>query len=152
MRRQQLAAAIEDGSDRADALQRAVEGLESNIGGIRAEAEALAATGPGLVLMGLVLLVCIKIAQSLVANWALEQRFSEWSSDRSIRSGLPVQHIALSAIFMVLIVSTAMLHYSFPGRFEMLSTFPTDPDIRLTGVTWVEDFIAWWRAQHRAVL
>jgi glycine betaine/proline transport system permease protein len=43
LRRQQLATAIETGSDRADALRRAVEGLEANIDGIRAEAEALAA-------------------------------------------------------------------------------------------------------------
>ncbi len=143
LRRQQLAAATEAGSDRADALQRTVDALEANIGGIRAEAEALAATGPSIVLTGLILLLCVKAIQAVTANWALEQRFSDWSSDRSIRSGLPPQHIALSAIFMVLIVTTAMVHYSFPGRFSLLSTFPTDPNIRLTGVAWVEDFIAW---------
>jgi len=143
LRRQQLAAAIENDTDRVDALQRTVDALEANIGGIRAEAEALAATGPSIVLTGLVLLLCAKAAQAITANWALEQRFSEWSSDHSIRSGMPVQHIALSAVFMVLIVATAMVHYSFPGRFSLLSTFPTDPDIRLTGVAWVEDFIAW---------
>ena len=143
LRRRQLAAAIESGSDRVDALQRTVDALEANIGGIRAEAEALAATGPTIVLTGVVLLICAKAVQAITANWALEQRFSEWSSDRSIRFGLPVQHIALSAVFMVLIVSTTMVHYSFPGQFSLLNTFPTDPDIRLTGVAWVEDFIAW---------
>ena len=45
LRRQQLAAAIEAGSDKADAYQRAVDSLEANIGGIRAEAEALAEQG-----------------------------------------------------------------------------------------------------------
>ena len=143
LRRRQLAAAIESGSDRVDALQRTVDALEANIGGIRAEAEALAATGPTIVLTGVVLLIFAKAVQAVTANWALEQRFSEWSSDRSIRFGLPVQHIALSAVFMVLIVSTTMVHYSFPGQFSLLNTFPTDPDIRLTGVAWVEDFIAW---------
>lgn len=143
LRRRQLAAAIESGSDRVDALQRTVDALEANIGGIRAEAEALAATGPTIVLTGVILLIFAKAVQAVTANWALEQRFSEWSSDRSIRFGLPVQHIALSAVFMVLIVSTTMVHYSFPGQFSLLNTFPTDPDIRLTGVAWVEDFIAW---------
>jgi len=56
---------------------------------------------------------------------------------------MPVTHVVFSAIFMVLIVSAAMLHYSFPGRFDLLSNFPTDPDIRLTGIQWVEDLIAW---------
>ncbi|WP_424969754.1 ABC transporter permease [Dinoroseobacter sp. S76] len=143
LRRQQLAAAIESGSDRVDAFRRTVESLEANIGGIRAEAEAMAAEGPSIALTGLVILIVAKVAQSLIANTALEARFSEWLSDRSVRSGLPVQHIVLSAIFMALIVATAMVHYSFPGRFNILSTFPTDPDIRLTGIAWVEDFIAW---------
>lgn len=143
LRRQQLAAAIESKSDRVDAFRRTVESLEANIGGIRDEAEALAAQGPTIVLTGIVILILAKAAQATVANWALEARFSEWMSDRSIRSGLPVSHIVFSAIFMILIVATAMLHYSFPGRYSLLSAFPTDPDIRLTSITWVEDFIAW---------
>ncbi|SLN69875.1 Glycine betaine/L-proline transport system permease protein ProW [Roseovarius albus] len=142
LRRQQLEAAIESNSDKVDVYQRTVDSLEANIGGIRAEAEALAAEGPSIVLWGLVLLLVIKTIQSVVANWALETRFSEWLSDRSIRSAMPVSEIVFSAIFMALIVTAAMMHYSFPGRFSLLSHFPTDPNIRLTGITWVEDFIA----------
>ena len=142
LRRQQLAAAIESGSDRVDAFQRAVDGLEANIGGIRAEAEALAQQGPSIVLMGLVILILAKLVQAVTANWALEARFSEWLSDRTIRHGLPLDQIIFSAVFMVMIVAVAMLHYSFPGRYSVLSEFPTDPDIRRTGIAWVEDFIA----------
>lgn len=142
LRRQQLAAAIESGSDRVDAFQRAVDGLEANIGGIRAEAEALAEQGPTIALTGLVILILVKLVQAVTANWALEARFSEWLSDRTVRSGLPVDQIVFSAIFMVLIVAVAMVHYSFPGRFSLLNAFPTDPDIRLTSIAWVEDFIA----------
>jgi glycine betaine/proline transport system permease protein len=46
LRRQQLSAAIENGSDRVDAFRRAVESLEANIGGFRADADAMAAEGP----------------------------------------------------------------------------------------------------------
>ena len=151
LRRQQLAAAIESGSDRVEAFQRAVDSLEANIGGIRAEAVALAEQGIWIALGGLVLLIVAKLAQSLVANWALENRFSEWLSDPSIRSGMPVPHITFSAIFCVLIILTAMVHYSFPGRFSLLSAFPTDPNIRLTGISWVENFIAWCVANSEAL-
>lgn len=150
LRRQQLAAAIENGSDRVDAFQRAVDGLEANIGGIRAEAEALAEQGPSIALTGLAILIGIKIVQAVIANWALEARFSEWLSDRTIRSGLPVEQIVFSAVFMGLIVLVAMVHYSFPGRFSLLSEFPTDPDIRLTGIAWVENFIAFCVANSEA--
>jgi len=143
LRRQQLAAAIENNSDKIDVYQRTVDSLEENIGGIRAEAEAMAAEGPYIVLTGLIILIIVKLVQSQVANWALEARFSEWLSDRSIRSAMPVSQIVFSAVFMALIVAAAMMHYSFPGRFSLLSHFPTDPNIRLTSITWVEDFIAW---------
>lgn len=143
LRRQQLAAAIEEGSDRVDAFQRAIEGLEANIGGIRDEAAALAAQGPSIALTGLVILLLAKAAQAAVANWALEGRFSDWLSNRSIRSGMPVSQIVFSAIFMGLVVLAAMLHYSFPGRYDLLTNFPTNPDIRLTSIDWVERFFDW---------
>jgi glycine betaine/proline transport system permease protein len=143
LRRQQLAAAIESNSDKIDVYQRTVDSLEANIGGIRAEAEALAATGPTIALTGLAILLAAKIAQTLVANTGLEARFSDWLSDRTIRSGMPVSHIVLSAVFMALIAAAAMAHYSFPGRFTLLTDFPTDPDIRLVSIDGVEDFFNW---------
>ena len=143
LRRQQLAAAIESGSDRVDAFRRAVDGLESNIDGMRDEAVAMAAQGPQIALIGLIILIVAKAAQATVANWALEARFSDWVSDRTIRSAMPIPHIILSAIFMSLIVIAAMFHYSFPGRFEILSNFPTNPDIRLTSIDRVEGFFNW---------
>lgn len=143
LRKRQLEAAIESNSDKIDVYKRTVESLEANIGGIRAEAEALADQGIWIALAGIIVLLLTKVAQALTANWALEARFSEWLSDRSIRSGVPVGNFAFSAIFMILIVCTAMVHYSFPGRFDLLANFPTDPDIRLTGIQWVEDLIAW---------
>ena len=143
LRRQQLASAIETGSDKIDVYTRTVKSLEDAIGGIREEAIILSEQGPWIVLSGLTILLIVKVIQATVANWALEARFSEWLSDRTIRSGLPVAHIAFSAIFMILIACTAMVHYSFPGRFDLLSHFPTNPNIRLTGIAWVEDLIAW---------
>ena len=143
LRRKQLAAAIENDSDKVDVYRRTVDSLEANIGGIRAEAEALAATGPTIVLTGVAILVLAKLAQAVVANWALEARFTEWLSDRTVRSGMPMAQIGFSAVFMVLIVVAAMLHYSFPGRFDLLDAFPTDPEIRLTSIDWVEAFFNW---------
>ncbi|MBC6407802.1 MAG: ABC transporter permease subunit [Rhodobacteraceae bacterium] len=143
LRRQQLAAAIESGSDRVDAFQRAADGLEASIDGFRAEAEALAAQGPSIALTGLVILAIAKIAQAVMANWALEARFSEWLSDRTIHHGMPVQQIVFGAAFMILIVAVAMIHYSFPDRFAILSDFPTNPNIRLIGIDGVETFFNW---------
>lgn len=142
LRRQQLAAAIETGSVKIDVYRRTVDALEDAIGGIRDEAIVLSEQGIWIALTGLIILVIVKAVQSTVANWALEARFSDWLSNRSLRSGLPVSHLVFSAIFMVLIVIAAVLHYSLPGRFSVLSDFPTDPDYRLNSIAWVEAFFA----------
>lgn len=143
LRRQQLAAAIENNSDRVDAFRRTVTSLEANIDGFRAEADAAAAQGPTIALIGCAILLLVKLAQAITANTALEARFSDWLSDRNIRSGMPVQQMVFSAVFMGLVVCAAVIHYSFPGRFSLLSEFPTDPDIRLTSIDRVEAFFNW---------
>ena len=143
LRRRQLEAAIESGSDRVDAYRRTVDSLEANIGGIRAEAQAAEDLWVWILIAGIVVLVVTKLVEAVVANWALEARFSDWVSDPEIRSGMPVSHIVFSAVFMGLIALAAMLHYSFPGQIGLLSTFPTDPDIRLVSIDGVEAFFAW---------
>jgi len=151
LRRQQLAAAIETGSVKIDVYRRTVDALEDAIGGIRDEAIVLSEQGIWIALTGLIILVIVKAVQSTVANWTLEARFSDWLSNRSLRSGLPVSHVVFSAIFMVLIVIAAVLHYSLPGRFSVLSDFPTDPDYRLNSIAWVEAFFAFCVANGEVV-
>ena len=143
LRQQQLAAAIESGSDKVDVYQRTVDSLQAAIGGIRDEAEVLAEQGVWIALTGFLILLVAKAVQATIANWALEARFSEWLSDRSVRSGLPVSNMVFSAVFMVLIACAAMIHYSFPGRFSLLTEFPTNPDFRLGAISSVEAFFAW---------
>ena len=143
LRRQQLQSAIDKGSDKIDVYKRTVESLEEAIGGYRLEAQQMDEQGIWIFLIGLVVLLLAKAAQSIVANTVLEARFSDWLSDRTLSSGLPISHIVLSTIFSILIAAAAMLHYSFPGAFPLLSEFPTHREIRLTGIAWVEGFITW---------
>ncbi|MEP1206813.1 MAG: ABC transporter permease subunit [Rhizobiaceae bacterium] len=142
LRRKQLAVAIESDSDKVDVYRRTVESLENAIGGIRLEADQLQDQGVWIALSGLIILLIAKACQSMVANTVLENRFSEWLSDKTIRHAMPVNDIALSGIFMVTIVGVAMLHYSFPGGYPLLSDFPTLPEIRLTAIDWVEAFFS----------
>ncbi len=142
LRRQQLASAIESGSDKIAVYERTVKSLEDNIGGIRLEAQAMEEQGVWIALSGLVVLFLVKLVQALVANTALERRFSDWLSDPTVRHGMPTRDSVLAAIFVVVILVTAMLHYSFPGSIALLSEFPTLPSIRLTAISVVEGFFS----------
>jgi len=151
LRRQQLQSAIESQSDKIEVYRRTVESLEASIGDIRLEAQAIADQGIWIALSGLIILLAIKFVQSVIANSALEAQFSEWLSDRSIRSGLSTRQTLLSAVFMVVIVGAAMYHYSFPGQLQTLAQFPTDPNIRLTSIVWVESFFTFCVTQGEAL-
>ena len=63
LRRKQLAAAIENDSDKVDVYRRTVDSLENAIGGIRLEADQLQDQGVWIALSGFILLLIAKGAQ-----------------------------------------------------------------------------------------
>jgi len=140
LRRQQLASAIENNTDKIDVYRRTVESLEDAIGGIRLEAEQLEGTGLMIASAGVLMLLAVKAGQSVIANTLLEKRFSEWLSDPAIANGMTPKYIALSICFVVVIVVATVTHYSFPGVYPWLIEFPTEHGIRLTSIKWVETF------------
>ncbi|MCP4332410.1 MAG: ABC transporter permease subunit [Gammaproteobacteria bacterium] len=142
LRRQQLASAIENNTDKIDVYRRTVESLEDAIGGIRLEAEQLEGTGLTIASVGFVALFAFKAGQAVIANTLLEKRFSDWLSDPGISFGMTTRHIALSCCFVVVILVTTVTHYSFPGLYPWLIQFPTEHGIRLTSIAWVEEFFA----------
>ncbi len=142
LRRQQLAAAIENNTDKVDVYRRTVESLENSIGGIKLEAEQLEGTGLTIALSGLVILLIVKVIQSIVANTVFENRFSRWLSDPSIKSGMPTRDIIIAACFVLLIIASTVVHYSFPGLFPWLIEFPTKHYIRLSSIGAVESFFS----------
>ncbi len=142
LRRQQLAAAIENNTDKIDVYRRTVESLENAIGGIRLEAEQLEGTGLTIATTGCIALIAIKAGQAVIANTLLEKRFSDWLSDPGISSGMTPRHIVLSCCFVLVIMVATVTHYSFPGLFPWLIQFPTEHGIRLASIGWVEDFFS----------
>ncbi len=142
LRRQQLASAIENNTDKIDVYRRTVESLEDAIGGIRLEAEQLEGTGLTIAALGVVLLLAVKAAQSIIANTLLEKRFSDWLSDPGISPGMSTRDFVLSCTFVFVIMLATVVHYSFPGVYPWLIEFPTRHGIRLTSIAWVEEFFA----------
>ena len=143
LRRQQLASAIENNTDKVDVYKRTVESLENSIGGIRQEAVQLESTGFQIAMTGALALLVIKLLQAVIANTLLEKRFSDWLSDAKMSIGMTPKHVGLSLVFVLLTLLATVVHYTFPGTFSWLLDFPTKAGIRLTSIQWVEDFFAY---------
>ena len=151
LRRQQLATAISNQSGKIDVYKRTVASLENAIGGIRLEAQQLEQTGFWIIIAGALLLILVKLAQSVIANTLLEKRFCDWLSDSAIAAGMPASRVLLSVVFVSIIMVTTVVHYSFPGGVRVLAEFPTQPVIRLTAIDWVEQFFSYCVSNGEAV-
>ncbi len=150
-RYQQLEAAIKNNADNVDVFRRTIESLEGAIDGIKAEAALAEENAIWIALFGVAFLIVVKLAEGVIANPALENRFSEWLSDRSLPSGLSPVRTAVSASFVVLIFGVSIIHFAFPGTLLWLADFPTDTSIRLTAIGWVEAFFEFVKTSGRGI-
>ncbi len=139
-RYQQLQSAIDKKADNVDVFRRTIESLEGAIAGIKAEAAQAEANAIWIALFGFAFLAAVKIAEGILANPALEKRFSIWLSDRSVISGLSPLRTAITALFVFVIFAVSVVHFAFPGAVSWLTDFPTDRVIRLTAISYVESF------------
>ncbi len=148
-RNAQLEAAIEKQSDKIEVFERTIASLETAIADIAQEAAIADASATGVALLGLGMLIAVKIIEGIVANPALEKRFSIWLSDRSIISGLTTQRNVITILFVLIVFVVSTVHFAFPGLLQWLSTFPTDPQIRLSAITGIENAFSFVKSNGR---
>lgn len=137
-RYQQLEAAIQKEADNVDVFKRAIASLEQAVSDIQLEILVAEANAIWITLFGLGSLLVIKAAEGVIANPALEGRFSLWLSDRTIPSGLRPVRTITTTVFVVVIFSVSIVHFAFPGIVPSLAEFPTDVNIRLSAIKFVE--------------
>ncbi len=137
-RHKQLAAAIENQTDKVEVFERAIKSLETAIANIQLEVTQAEAAATSVALFGLGMLLLVKLVEGVIANPALEKRFSQWLSDRGRTFGLNTARTAVTVVFVLLVFIVSIVHFAFPGSVEWLQTFPTNGQIRLTGISVIE--------------
>ena len=137
-RKKQLEAAVTNNPDKVDVYKRSIKSLEDAMQGYINEVDKVEASAIWIAIFGFVSLIVVKIAQGILANTTLEQRYSEWLSDKSVSPGMQIKNYILSGIFTSVIMFFSVMHYSFPGLIVIMNEFPTHPEIRLTSIKWVE--------------
>ncbi len=145
-RNQQLEAAINKQADNIDVFKRAISSLEQAIADIKQEIVAAEANAIWIVLFGIVALLIIKLTEGVIANPALESRFSLWLSDRSVKAGLHPLRTGIAVFFVLTVFAVSILHFAFPDAVPFLGVFPTDANIRLTAITLVEQLFEFVRS------
>ncbi len=143
LRQRQLAAAIEKNSDKVEVIKNWIVVLQGEIDKIRQDIIVQQESAIWITLSGVLLLLAIKTAQGAYANRILEQRFSEWLSDRAINAGMTITAVVTSVIFVLFIYSIGILHYGFGGAGIDFNHFPTDSAYRIQAIAWIVLFFDW---------
>ncbi len=125
LRREQLQTAISNGDDNVSSFQRAVDSLEKAAASAMVDAQAAEDSAISILLLGIVLVLAVKLLQGGIANWALDQRFAAWRSDRTLPSGRDRNSTIAVAFFVPLIYFASIVQYTRPGTIQFLVKYPT---------------------------
>ena len=140
LRQDQLDAAVKRGDANVDVFERNIQSLQDILADIQLDIQQAEDSRMWIIVLGIGMLLAVKVLQGVLANTLLERRYSEWLSDRTIKSRVPVSRVALSVLFAIPVYVASIIHYTVPGLIPALADFPTDRQIRLTGIDWIEAF------------
>lgn len=129
-RREQLADAKANAPDKVVAFEDAIASLERAVEAIKLEAEAAQGTALMLILLGLGLFLAVRIIEGVLANTALQRRYTNWRSDRTITAGFSGPPMALAITLAFLTYAACALKFGFPSQIEALQSFPTDQSVQ----------------------
>ncbi len=139
LRRSQLETAISNNADNVDVFERNIDSLEKVFVEVQGEIQQVEASRIWIFVWGFALLLVLKVIQGVLANPALMRRYHDWLSDPMISSGIQVPKIMQGMLFVGLVYGASIIQFGSPNAFAILSQFPTDPQIRLVAINWIEE-------------
>ncbi|WP_136659390.1 ABC transporter permease subunit [Nitratireductor sp. XY-223] len=142
-RLEQIEAARQSGDSSLEALERAAQSLQRALDDSLSAAQAASGDALALVLFGLAILAAAKLSAAVIANWALETRFTRWRSDQSLASGLSTGRVIAATVVFVCAAGLSSLRFARPDIVPMLLDFPTDKNFRIATADWIKDGFEW---------
>tara|TARA_B100001248_G_scaffold202628_1_gene156813 strand:+ start:262 stop:1785 length:1524 start_codon:yes stop_codon:yes gene_type:complete len=143
IRRAQLQAAIDKGSEKVEQAKTNVANLEAIYFDVENAIIAAEASRIWVVLFGVLLLISARIFQCIFANIVLERRFSEWLSKGVGVAVIRPLNIVFGLLFSCIIIVVTVIEFAQPGQVNLLSNFPTTSSFRDEAIVHIESFFEW---------
>jgi glycine betaine/proline transport system permease protein len=142
-RKQQLEEAISTGASNVEAFKRTVDSLQQALSEATAKADLASQSGLSLIILGAVLVLLCHSISSICGNWALENRFTRWRSNRSLPSGLSWPRAFIGVAILVIVAGLTGLRYARPELVPLLNDFPTQRSVRLDAANAIKAWFDW---------
>ena len=114
LRQDQLDAAIKKGAENVDVFERNIQSLENILADIQLDIQQAEDSRIWIIVLGIGMLLAVKLLQGVLANTLLERRYSEWLSDRTIKSGVLASRVALSLLFAIPVYVASVIKFTAP--------------------------------------
>ena len=138
-RQEQARKAFEEGASNAQDLIQSATSLNRAARAAMEAADVAVAQATTLIVTGLVLLIIVKAAEGIVANWSLEHRFNAWRADRSLSTGLSKVGGVGALLLMVAMYPATIYRFTVANPWKMLTEFPADKNIRVSVSNWMDE-------------
>ncbi len=135
--------AAAEGAANAEGLAKAAKYTLQNAEKAQGMADAAAALAPMLTATGIILLLVIKGAQGVLANWALERRFMKWRSNRDLGSGITLNGLLGAGVMMLVMYPITLYRFTVSVVPDWLTAFPADKEWHITFVGWLDSSFEW---------
>ncbi len=99
--------------------------------------------GIAVVMSGLVLLTACRAVTGIAANWAYQERFALWRSDRSLPTGRSRKDGLAGLFLMIAIYPLTVYRFSAPEVPPLLEKFPTTRAIKLETARAMDNIVDW---------
>ncbi len=125
-RAEQAKAAEQAGTAEATGLRTSAANLEKAAAAARVRADDAQKQGRFFTLCGIAILLGVKLAGGILANPALERRFSRWRADRRLSHGLKSGSAALAGAFCVLAYGLTAFRFAAANQPAWLAAAPAN--------------------------
>lgn len=139
----QIEAAKAAGSSALSSLERAVTSLQNALDQALATAHEASSASTSLILVGVLILLAAKVAEAVMANWALETQFTRWRSNNSVLSGLSFERTAIGMALFSIVVGLTSIRFAQPDVVPLLLDFPANNELSLTLSNGIKDWFDW---------
>jgi glycine betaine/proline transport system permease protein len=129
-RAQQAREAAEQGSPFAAQLAENAKLLADAATAAQKMAEAQAAGGGEMVLIGLILVIVAKLGAGLLANAMLERRFLQWRTDRSLSTGIDLKAALWGGAVASLMIGLTAFRTTVTSPDSATFLFPAASELR----------------------
>ena len=141
--------ALQNGESDAQGLITTAGNLKRAAARLVEQAELAASEATGLLVIGLVVLVALRIVEGFYANLSYEKRYLEWRGNPLVASGLNWQVAAFGGLLWLAIVPLTLYRFTVSKPWELITRFPMEKQIFTPVANEMEGWFD-WLAKHGA--